>query len=111
MRTFVHASRSSCQKHTSMFFFLFNFLSSIQVKVQEDPVPAAALAPTTVTLDTVEIEDVELNVTKNRSAHHTERYDYDGLIVRRGQPFNLTLVTKKPLPSGKTSAGYINRYM
>lgn len=54
-------------------------------------------------LNKIQVETVFLNLETNHSAHHTDRYDYDGLIVRRGQSFSLTLNTKDPLPPGKSN--------
>ena len=56
-----------------------------------------AYIPTTVSLDTVEIESIELNLTSNRSKHHTTSYDYRGLVIRRGQNFNITLNSSKAM--------------
>ncbi len=47
----------------------------------------------------LEIVQLGINQDENRTAHHTDKYDYPGLIVRRGQPFQLTLTAAKPLPS------------
>ncbi|XP_053500040.1 protein-glutamine gamma-glutamyltransferase 2a isoform X2 [Ictalurus furcatus] len=39
----------------------------------------------------LEIEHVDLECTVNNAQHHTELNGADGLIVRRGQPFTITL--------------------
>ena len=59
--------------------------------------PSDAPAPPIVSLDAVDIQSIELNLSANRSAHHTASYDYRGLVVRRGQKFNITLNSSKPL--------------
>ena len=59
--------------------------------------PSDPLTPPVVSLDTVDIQSIELNLSANRSAHHTTSYDYRGLVVRRGQKFNITLNSSKPL--------------
>ena len=48
----------------------------------------------------LEVQSIDLNLTKNRSAHHTDSYDERGLVVRRGQAFSLTLSCKQSLPAG-----------
>uniref|UniRef100_A0A8C3F1Q9 Transglutaminase N-terminal domain-containing protein n=1 Tax=Chrysemys picta bellii TaxID=8478 RepID=A0A8C3F1Q9_CHRPI len=32
----------------------------------------------------------------NRRAHHTDEFEYDELIVRRGQPFDIRLQLRQP---------------
>lgn len=59
--------------------------------------PPDVVAPPTVSLDTVDIESIELNLSANRTDHHTDSYDYKGLIVRRGQKINITLNSSKSL--------------
>ena len=58
---------------------------------------SSATTSATVSLDTVKIESVELNLTKNRTEHHTKDFDYRGLVVRRGQKFHIILNSSKPL--------------
>ncbi len=46
------------------------------------------------------VKTVYCNRAANRSAHKTDQYkDYE-LILRRGQPFSLTIVPTTDLPSG-----------
>jgi hypothetical protein len=59
--------------------------------------PSNAPAPPIVSVDSVDIQSIELNLSANRTAHHTSSYDYRGLVVRRGQKFNITLNSSKPL--------------
>ena len=59
--------------------------------------PADTPLPPTVSLDKVDIESIELNLSANRTSHHTDSYDHRGLVVRRGQKFNITLNSKKAL--------------
>ena len=59
--------------------------------------PDATPLPSTVPLDTVNIDSIELNLSTNRTNHHTSSYDYRGLVVRRGQKFNITLKSSKVL--------------
>ena len=54
-----------------------------------------------VEFDTLEIKEVDLNKSSNSSAHHTEEYEYPGLVVRRGQSFSIAVTTSRPLPTGK----------
>lgn len=42
----------------------------------------------------LDIESCDLNIKSNTSSHHTELFGETRLIVRRGQPFNLTLRLK-----------------
>lgn len=59
--------------------------------------PSDAAIPTPVPINMVDIDSIELNLSANRTAHHTDRYDYPGLVVRRGQKFNITLNSSKSL--------------
>ena len=43
---------------------------------------------------------VDLRCQVNNQAHRTEEMDQDRLIVRRGQPFSLTLQCSTPPPPG-----------
>ncbi len=54
----------------------------------------------------VHIESIDAHLTDNRTAHHTDRYDYPWLIARRGQEFRLTLTAAEELPSTSLSHGY-----
>lgn len=40
------------------------------------------------------MEHYDLNIEKNNTSHHTELFEEKRLIVRRGQPFNITLHVK-----------------
>lgn len=42
----------------------------------------------------VDIERYDLDIKRNSSSHHTEQCGKERLIVRRGQPFNITLHLK-----------------
>ena len=53
-----------------------------------------------IPIDMLEIDSVDLDMEDNRRAHHTLDYEYPGLVVRRGQTFNINLTTTKPLPRG-----------
>ena len=45
----------------------------------------------------LEVVKVDSNIEENRRAHHTDRYEESGLIIRRGQTFSLTVTTKEPV--------------
>lgn len=53
-------------------------------------------APTPVAL---EVDSINLNPEENRPPHHTDRYSNQELIVRRGQMFFVTVISKQPLPA------------
>ena len=53
-----------------------------------------------VELDVMEISAMDLKKSTNSSAHHTEDYDYDGLVIRRGQMFSIAATVSGPLPKG-----------
>lgn len=36
---------------------------------------------------------------QNRREHHTDEFEYDELIVRRGQPFHMVLLLSRPYES------------
>ena len=36
-------------------------------------------------------EGIDLHITDNRVEHHTDEYEHEDLIVRRGQQFTLTI--------------------
>jgi hypothetical protein len=40
--------------------------------------------------------EVDFHVEKNREEHHTDEYETESLIVRRGQVFNLTVTFDRP---------------
>lgn len=40
------------------------------------------------------LEDYDLNIGRNNTNHHTQLFGEERLIVRRGQPFNITLQVK-----------------
>lgn len=53
-----------------------------------------------------DIERCDLNIKSNNSSHHTDLYGEERLIVRRGQPFNVTLhpsAGSKDFELGETS--------
>ncbi len=45
---------------------------------------------------TLKAERVDLHIKENRVAHHTDEYDHKQLILRRGQPFDLTITFNRP---------------
>lgn len=51
-------------------------------------------------LDVLEIESVDLHQTANQTTHFTADYEYDGLVVRRGQRFTVSITTNKTVPKG-----------
>ena len=42
-------------------------------------------------------ESVDLNITENRKDHHTDEYEHEKLIIRRGQPFTLNITFNRPV--------------
>ena len=44
-----------------------------------------------------QIEKLELNAEKNSAAHHTDQYEVDYLVLRRGQSFKFTLKLARAL--------------
>uniref|UniRef100_A0A3B3ZL82 Transglutaminase N-terminal domain-containing protein n=1 Tax=Periophthalmus magnuspinnatus TaxID=409849 RepID=A0A3B3ZL82_9GOBI len=69
------------------------------------------------------IDSCDLNLTSNKVNHHTEHFPEEHLIVRRGQPFSVTLCLKSggaKFKPGKsiftitvqtgTFCSYINQY-
>ncbi|XP_028265656.1 protein-glutamine gamma-glutamyltransferase 2-like isoform X2 [Parambassis ranga] len=57
-----------------------------------------------------DIERCDLNIKSNSSSHHTDLYGEERLIVRRGQPFNVTLhpsAGSKDFKLGETSLKFI----
>lgn len=40
------------------------------------------------------LDHYDLNIGKNNTSHHTELFGEEQLIVRRGEPFNITLHVK-----------------
>lgn len=52
---------------------------------------SASLSQTSVALTVLEMERVDLECAVNNREHHTELNGVDRLIVRRGQPFTITL--------------------
>ncbi len=36
-------------------------------------------------------ESVDLHIKENRVAHHTDEYEHEQLILRRGEPFDMTV--------------------
>lgn len=58
----------------------------------------------------LDIEHCDLNIKSNSSSHHTHLYEEERLIVRRGQPFSITLHLKpgsKKFTPGETSFALI----
>ena len=78
------------------------YMCCVQSEVLKVLPPAETPPPSTVSLDTVDIESIELNLSTNRTSHHTDSYDHRGLVVRRGQKFNVTLNSKDALGGGTT---------
>lgn len=66
----------------------------------EKEVEVVSVGPRIVPFDTLTIESVDLNLEANQVAHFTDAYEYDGLVVRRGQSFTITITTSKPVPTG-----------
>ena len=40
--------------------------------------------------------NVNFHIRENKAAHHTSEYDMSELILRRGQPFDLTVSFNRP---------------
>ena len=59
-----------------------------------------------IPFDTLQIESVDLNIANNSSANSTEAYEYQGLVVRRGNSFTIDVTTSKPFPSGTYVQSY-----
>jgi transglutaminase 1 len=47
--------------------------------------------------EAVKVTSVERNISVNKRVHHTDAYDMEGLVLRRGQLFSLTLHLAKPI--------------
>ena len=45
----------------------------------------------------IRVSNVELHQNDNRTAHHTQDYEDQSLIVRRGQEFKVTITFSRPL--------------
>ena len=56
-------------------------------------------APCDIEEEKIKICNVQTNIQANCAAHFTNLYEVSDLILRRGQPFSLTLVTTRPLPA------------
>ena len=41
-------------------------------------------------------ESIDLYIPDNRTEHHTEDYEHEELIVRRGQQFKITITFSRP---------------
>ena len=63
--------------------------------------PAESANERAIEFDTLEIKKVDLNKSFNNSAHHTEEYEYPGLVVRRGQSFSIQVTISRPPLAGK----------
>ncbi len=57
--------------------------------------------PAVVGIEMLSITDVDLQLKDNSAKHRTAKYEYPGLVVRRGESFNLTVTTANALPQGK----------
>ena len=51
-------------------------------------------------LDVLEVVSVDLHKEENSSSHHTDSFQHSGLVVRRGQPFTISVTTNKSMPKG-----------
>lgn len=56
--------------------------------------------PPVIAIETLSITDVDLQLKDNSMKHRTARYEYPGLVVRRGESFKLTVTTANALPQG-----------
>ena len=45
----------------------------------------------------LKVEKLNLHLEENRAVHHTDEYEHQKLIVRRGQPFNVTVTFDRAL--------------
>ena len=55
--------------------------------------------PTVSAAHLIEVSSVNLHASLNRTAHHTDRYEAEGLVLRRGQRFAVSVVTTKAVPA------------
>ena len=61
------------------------------------------ITPEVLDLDMLEVVSVDLHKVENSTAHHTDRFEHPGLVVRRGQVFAISITTNKELPQGEHS--------
>ena len=52
---------------------------------------------------------VDVNVAANRKAHHTDLYETEGLIIRRGQAFDVTVEFDRAVDNKKDDVHIILR--
>ncbi len=52
-------------------------------------------------METMSITNVDMQVKKNSEKHRTSRYQYPGLVVRRGESFSIVVTVDNTLPHGK----------
>uniref|UniRef100_A0A8C6XAA3 Protein-glutamine gamma-glutamyltransferase K n=1 Tax=Naja naja TaxID=35670 RepID=A0A8C6XAA3_NAJNA len=76
--------------------------SNLFLKASRDEAPTTSEGNFCSTEGMLVIKKIDLmngRMGANRRAHHTDEYEYDNLIIRRGQPFDMKLHFQQPYDS------------